>query len=254
MFAPKPGTNEGTPTVLLGPEEPMPFFRQHDFTCVRNVVPADVALAAGPVLTRLQKENWGDGPSSTQARQGKRSLTWTFDEAPPELRQLLLDPALLGLVYEAHGTQDVRFAAWVIFHRPGGEMGTFWHSDAGHMAFGGNVVQFWMPLAPLPGDEGLMFVGDLGDGPTPITFGNLRPGDMTMHRQRVLHAGQTYPEDTIGVSFITYADGVILEDHPMPVFHGARLQMIDRLFPGATFGDRAEGPLTPLLRDLLPAS
>jgi hypothetical protein len=71
-----------------------------------------------------------------------------------------------------------------------------------------------------------------------------------MHRQTVMHAGQTYPTDTIGVSFITYEDGAVLEDHPMPVMHYARLQMMERLFPGATFGDVAAGPSTPLMSEL----
>jgi len=249
MFSPKPFTNEGTPVALLGPDEPFDFFDQYGFSCARDVVPSSQCVAAGATLTQLQRDTWGDAPSSTQERQAKRSLSWTFDEAPPELRRILLDPAIKDIVYRAHGTQDVRFAAWVIFHRPAGEAGTFWHSDAGHMAFGGNIVQYWMPLAPLPGEQGLMFEGDLGDGVAPYTFGDLRPGDLTMHRQTVKHAGQTYPADTIGVSFITYEDGAVLEDHQVPVFHHARLQMMERLFPGATFGDPATGPLTPLLRD-----
>jgi hypothetical protein len=207
-------------------------------------------LEAGATLTKLQRDTWGDEPSSTQERQAKRSLSWTFDEAPAELRRILLDPAIKEIVYRAHGTDNVRFAAWVIFHRPAGEAGTFWHSDAGHMAFSGNIVQYWMPLSALPGEQGLMFEGDLGFGKTPYTFGELRPGDLTMHRQTVNHAGQTYPANTIGVSFITYEDGASLEDHQVPVFHFARLQMMQRLFPGAAFGDLAVGPHTPLLRDL----
>lgn len=248
--APARPSNAGDPIPLDHLDDPIEFFHRHGFSCARGIASPHEALAAGPVVQALQEQTWGQGDTTTEGRQQKRSLLWRIDEAPLPVLRLFTSPATLDLVFAAHQTTNVRFAAWVIFHRPGGSEGTFWHSDAGHMALEGNIVQFWMPLSELPNGQGLKFKGNLGDGEQIYTFSSMNPGDVTMHRQSTPHAGQTYAHSTTGLSFITFEDGARLEDHDFPVFHQARLQMLDRLFPGASFGDAAESEFTPYLRDV----
>lgn len=241
--------NFGEPRVLAGPESPYEFMSEHGFSCLRGLVDPTLVSAAAPVIRDLQERNW-PGAHSTSERQSQKSLIWPVTQAPPELLQILSAPTVVEAVTRAHGSADVRVLGWVIFHRPAGEEGTFWHNDSGHMPFGGDIVQYWLPLTPLPTGQGLKFQRDLGDGGRVYTFGDMAPGDMSLHRQNVWHAGQTYAEDTTGVSFITYRSGAILEDHPDPVFQEARKQAIQVLFPGASFGDLAVSAMTPTIHDL----
>jgi hypothetical protein len=242
--------NAGEPSELLIQDDPFAFFNEHGFGCIRGVIGEEDARAAAPVVEAIQNGTWGDGTQSTQARQAQRSLALPISEAPTELLRIFASPQVQEVIYTSHGSDNIRFAGWVIFHRPAKAEGTMWHADAGHMPFHGNVVQYWLPLAPLPNRQGLKFKGDLGEGESIYTFGDLGPGDLTMHRQTTHHAGQTYSTATTGVSFITYEDGVVLEDHLFPVFHHARLTMMASLFPGKTFGDVAAGDLTPFVRDI----
>lgn len=242
--------NSGEAQEILDVHDPIAFFQRNGFGCMRGVISAEDALAAGPVVEAIQNGTWGDGAQSTQDRQAKRSLALPLNEAPKELMQIFTSPSVREVIYAAHGTENVRFAGWVTFHRAAGAEGTMWHADAGHMSFHGNVVQYWLPLSILPNRQGLKFRGDLGFGEQIYTFGNLGPGDLTMHRQTTPHAGQTYDTATTGLSFITYEDGAVLEDHDFPVFHQARLTMNQALFPGKSFGDRASSDLTPFIKDI----
>lgn len=240
--------NFGTPLAHSGPGEPDEFFREHGFTCFRGVLARETAIAAEPAVRRIQDETWS-GAESTAQRQAQRSLMWPMHEAPAELAQIFASPSLKDLIFQAHGSRDVRYLGWVIFHRPGGEEGTFWHTDIGHMPFSGDIIQYWMPLTALPNGQGLMFHRDMGSGPTIHSFSDMQPGDVSIHRHTVWHAGQTYPEATTGISFITFRPGPSLEDSPNPVYHQARLAAIDALFPGLSFGDAAESDLTPAVQE-----
>lgn len=244
----RPG-NFGQPRVLEGPDEPYEFMESHQITCLRGLVDPALVTAAAPVIRSIQEDNW-PGARSTSERQRQKGLIWPVTQAPAELLCILTAGAVREAVIKAHGTDDVRVLGWVIFHRPAREEGTFWHKDEGHMPFGGDIIQYWLPLESLPTGQGLKFQRDLGDGGRVYSFGGMEPGDMTLHRQNVWHAGQTYSADTTGVSFITYRSGAILEDHDQPVFHHARSQAVAALFPGLDFGDVAASDLTPRFLDL----
>ena len=242
MFRPTPFTNDGDPTVITELDDPIGFFRQHDFSCLRGVIDPSLCAAAVADAVTVQR-------TAMDARSNPDGV-WRLDEASPSLRAIFASESLRDAVVAAHGTADVHFACWVVFERPAGASGTMWHRDAEFVPFQGDVVQFWLPLLPLPGGIGLKFVDAATGADAPIAFGNLQPGDMTCHRQTVVHAGQTYDADTCGLSFITFGAGAVLEDSDAPLPHQKRMGMMTRLFPDQAFGEVAGGAGTPLLVDI----
>lgn len=246
-------TNDYDPATLHAmapPQDHVSFLAEHGFSAVADAVPADVAVAAGDDLLRLHHEVWGSGQSSATERREERHLAWRLDEAPDSVVALLAQESLHRVIYEGYGRDDVRFATWVIFYRPAGEPGTFWHADAGYIPLTGPVLQYWLPIIASPTEHGLLYRSkQTGDAET-YTFSGMRPGALSYHDVHAQHAGQTYDQMTLAVSFITYLDGALLESHDRPLFTDGRERYRRRIFPDRAYGAKAVNAVTPLLSEI----
>ncbi|MFM7596976.1 MAG: hypothetical protein ACKO70_01170 [Actinomycetota bacterium] len=236
--------------VLPPPADHVGFLAEHGFSAVANAVPADVAIAAGDDLLRLHHEVWGSGRSSATERRDERHLAWRLDEAPDSVIDLLSQESLHRVIYEGYGRDDVRFATWVIFYRPAGEPGTFWHADAGYIPLTGPVLQYWLPVIPSPTEQGLLYRSrQTGEAET-YTFSGMTPGALSYHDVNAEHAGQTYDQLTLAISFITYLDGAFLESDDHYLFTDGRERYRRRIFPDRAYGARAVNKVTPLLSEI----
>lgn len=226
------------------------FLAEHGFSAVADAVPADLAVAAGDDLLRLHHEVWGSGRSTAVERREERHLAWRLDEAPDSVVALLAQESLHRIIYEGFGRDDVRFATWVIFYRPAGEPGTFWHADAGFIPLTGPILQYWLPIIPAPTEQGLLYRSrQRGDAET-YTFSGMTPGALSYHDVNAEHAGQTYDAMTLAVSFITYLDGARLQSDDQPLFADGRERYRRRIFPDRAYGALAANAVTPLLADI----
>lgn len=246
-------TNDYDPAtlhVLPPPADHVAFLGQHGFSAVADAVPADLAQAAGDDLLRLHHEVWGSGRSSATERREERHLAWRLDEAPDSVIALLAQESLHRIVHEGYGRDDVRFATWVIFYRPAGEPGTFWHADAGYIPLTGPVLQYWLPIVASPTERGLLYRSRQSGEADTYTFSGMTPGALSYHDVNAPHAGQTYDEMTLAVSFITYLDGARLESHDFPLFTDGRERYRKRIFPDRAYGALAANAVTPLLGDI----
>lgn len=250
-------TNDYDPTTLRvidPPRDHVAFLTEHGFSAVADAVPADLAAAAGDDLLRLHHEVWGSGRSTVTERREERHLAWRLDEAPETIIELLRQESLHRIVYEGYGRDDVRFATWVIFYRPAGETGTFWHADAGFIPLTGPVLQYWLPIIAAPNEQGLLYRSrQTGDAET-YTFSGMTPGALSYHDVNAQHAGQTYDQLTLAVSFITYLDGARVESHDFPLFTDGRERYRKRIFPDRAYGAVAANVVTPLLADITEAN
>jgi hypothetical protein len=240
--------------AMAPPGDHVAFLSEHGFSAVADAVPADLAAAAGDDLLRLHHEVWGSGRSSAPERREERHLAWRLDEAPDSVIDLLAQESLHRIVHEGYGRDDVRFATWVIFYRPAGEPGTFWHADAGFIPISGPILQYWLPVIPAPTAQGLLYRSrQTGDSET-YTFSGMTPGALSYHDVNAEHAGQTYDEMTLAVSFITYLDGAHLASDDRPLFTDGRERYRRRIFPDRAYGARAVNAVTPLLTEIHPAA
>jgi hypothetical protein len=246
-------TNDYDPAalhVVAPPDDHAAFLGEHGFSAVADAVPADLAAAAGDDLLRLHHEVWGSARSTVTDRREERHLAWRLDEAPDSVIDLLAQESLHRIVYEGYGHDDVRFATWVIFYRPAGEPGTFWHADAGFIPLTGPILQYWLPVIPAPTEHGLLYRSrQTGDAET-YTFSGRTPGALSYHDVHAEHAGQTYDALTLAVSFITYLDGARLESDDRPLFTDGRERYRRRIFPDRAYGAVAANAVTPLLADI----
>jgi hypothetical protein len=193
---------------------------------------------------------WGNTVSTVTDRREERHLAWRLDEAPESLMALLGQESLHRVVYEGYGRDDVRFATWVIFYRPAGEPGTFWHADAGYIPLTGPVLQYWLPIIPAPTEQGLLYRSRRTGHTETYTFKGMRPGSLSYHDVHAEHAGQTYDDMSLAVSFITYLDGARIESDDFPLFADGRERYRRRIFPDRAYGAVARNSVTPLLSDL----
>lgn len=226
------------------------FLHQHGFSAVADAVPGDLARGTADDLLRLHHEVWGDSESSATERRAQRHLAWRLDEAPDSVLALLSHESLHRVVYEGYGRDDVRFATWVIFYRPAGEPGTFWHADAGFIPLTGTILQYWLPIIPAPTHQGLLYrSASAGDTDT-YTFTQMTPGALSYHDAHAEHAGQTYEAMTLAISFITFLDGALVQSHDRPVFADGRERYRMRILPDRAYGAIARNAATPLLSEL----
>lgn len=240
--------------IVAPPRDHVAFFGEHGFSAVADAVPADLAAAAGEDLLRLHHEVWGADRSTVTDRREARHLAWRLDEAPESVVDLLAQQSLHRIVYEGYGRDDVRFATWVIFYRPAGEAGTFWHADAGFIPLTGPILQYWLPIIPSPTEQGLLYRSrQTGDAET-YTFSGMTPGALSYHDVNAEHAGQTYDQMTLAVSFITYLDGAHPESDDRPLFTDGRERYRRRIFPDRAYGAIAANNVTPLLSDIAPTA
>ncbi|MFM7212333.1 MAG: hypothetical protein ACKOYQ_10100 [Actinomycetota bacterium] len=236
--------------VLTPPTDHVAFLAENGFSAVANAVPPDLAVAAGDDLLRLHHEVWGSGRSSATERREERHLAWRLDEAPDSVIDLLTQESLHRVIYEGYGRVDVRFATWVIFYRPAGEPGTFWHADVGYIPLTGPILQYWLPIIPSPTEQGLLYRSrQTGEADT-YTFSGMTPGALSYHDVNAEHAGQTYDQLTLALSFITYLDGALLESDDHYLFTDGRERYRRRIFPDRAYGARAVNKVTPLLSEI----
>jgi hypothetical protein len=236
--------------VMAPPLDHVAFLSEHGFSAVADAVPADLAAAAGADLLRLHHGVWGSSASTVTDRREERHLAWRLDEAPDSVIDLLGQESLHRIVYEGYGRDDVRFATWVIFYRPAGEPGTFWHADAGFIPITGPVLQYWLPVIAAPTEQGLLYRSRQTGDAESYTFSGMTPGALSYHDVNAEHAGQTYEEMTLAVSFITYLDGARLESDDRPLFTDGRERYRRRIFPDRAYGARAVNAVTPLLTEI----
>lgn len=236
--------------VIPPPDDHASFLAQHGFSAVADAVPTDLAVAAGDDLLQLHHEVWGSGKSSVTERREERHLAWRLDEAPDSVVALLAQESLHRIVFEGYGRDDVRFATWVIFYRPPGEPGTFWHADAGYIPLTGPILQYWLPIIASPTQQGLLYRSrQTGESET-YTFSGMTPGALSYHDVNAEHAGQTYDSLTLALSFITYLDGARLESDDRPLFTDGRERYRLRIFPDRAYGAVAANAVSPLLSDI----
>lgn len=249
-------TNDYDPdalVVLEPPEDHAGFLGRHGFSAVAASVAPEIAAAAADDLLRLHHDVWGSKASSATERREERHLAWRLDEAPASVRSILVQDSLHRLVYEAYGRHDIRFATWVIFYRPAGEPGTFWHADAGFIPLSGPILQFWLPIIATPNEQGLLYRSRETGASLTYTFSGMTPGALSYHDVHAEHAGQTYEAMTLALSFITYVDGARLESDDRPLYQDGRERYRRRILPERAYGAVAATAGTPLLSDIGPS-
>ena len=236
--------------VKQPPVDHLTHLREFGLSAVVDAVPADLAAGAADDLLALHHGVWGNQASSATGRRAQRHLAWRLDEAPDSVRSILAHPSIRSIAADAYGRDDIRFTAWVIFYRPPGEQGTFWHSDAGFIPIDGPILQFWMPVIEPRSAQGLLFRSDDPADANVYSFGGMTPGALSYHAVDTMHAGRTYDEMTLALSFITHVDGSRLRSSDDPLHAHGRELFRSRIFPDRAYGARAENANTPLLSEL----
>lgn len=238
-----------TAVEVTVPDDHVACFRDRGFSAVRMVLDVDVVHEAAREAQQLHASVWSDSPTVTMSeRSARRHPAWRFDEATPALRALLTDPALAAIVGTVFAG-PARIAAFEVFVRRPGMVGTSWHFDRPYLPFSGRTLVAWLPLLSHPAGHGLNYAADFGFGPVAARFVDLRPGDVTYHGDQVPHCGQTYDTLSAALGILMYEDGSTIEPGEGPASELGRDEFRRRIFPNLQWGAPAVTAWTPLLAE-----
>ncbi len=274
----------GTYTITSGQVES--FLRDGHIKLSRVFTPEEIE-AYRHHLGRVVDDNSGEGHAMEQkvAGAGKNwkfvNNLWTLDEAA---RRFVLSRRLGRIAADLMQVEAVRlFRDQSYFKGPDGA-NTPWHQDAYFMPLDSEkILTMWIPLtditpdlAPMNYVTGSNRAGYMGTsngddasmdrfedevrrkGFEVFNYGAFDVGDVAVHSAWTLHSSRTNtsPRMREAMVIVYFADGARLaEDAPLTAgaqpqeFYARLIRQQNRTtsLPGLRAGDRAEGPMTPLV-------
>lgn len=248
-------------------------FQANGHAVVRGLATAEEIAAFRPTLeTLVAHMTRRMPPMEERDTYGKAFLQahnlWTREEAA---KQFVFSARFAKAAADLMGVPGVRlYHDQALFKEPGGGH-TPWHQDQTYWPLDtSDTITMWMPLVDVPADVGTMTFangsqthGDLGRyiigdeseakfnevvkemGLITQTHGALKAGDATFHRGWTLHRAPPNPTPLLRsvMTIIWYADGTRVSQDVSGARYYDHLLWLAETPPG----DRAEGPLNPLL-------